>query len=143
MVNTWHDMNVSTDTLMSMVVWNHSKSRNTRINYETGRRNKREKTETETERAKLAGADPHRFPPLRESVRFFIINIFLIIIIIIIIIIIKELFKLKFRKWSGQMFSFSSSRAFYAPSMDQKPKKGTLGCMSPGSPRSLLPRPLL
>ena len=28
------------------------------------------------------GADPHRFPPLRESVRFFIINIFLIIIII-------------------------------------------------------------
>ena len=139
MVNTWHDMNVSTDTLMSMVVWNHSKSRNTRINYETGRRNKREKKETETERAKLAGADPHRFPPLRESVRFFIINIFLIIIIIIIIII-KELFKLKFGKWSGQMFSFSSSRAFYAPSMDQKPKKGTLGCMSPGSPRSLLPR---
>ena len=56
MVNTWHDMNVSTDTLMSMVVWNHSKSRNTRINYETGRRNKREKKETETERAKLAGA---------------------------------------------------------------------------------------
>ena len=40
------------------------------------------KKETETERAKLAGADPHRFPPLRESVRFFIINIFLIIIII-------------------------------------------------------------
>ena len=100
------------------------------------------KKETETERAKFAGADPHRFPPLRESVRFFIINIFLIIIIIIIIII-KELFKLKFGKWSGQMFSFSSSRAFYAPSMDQKPKKGTLGCMSPGSPRSLLPRPLL
>ena len=139
MVNTWHGMNVSTDTLMSMVVWNHSQNpeRNTRINYETDRRNKREKKETETERAKLAGADPHRFLPLQKSVRFFIINIFLTIIIII------ELFKLKFGKWSGQMFSFSSFRAFYAPSMDQKPKKGTLGCMSPGSPRSLLPRPLL
>ena len=39
------------------------------------------KKETETERAKLASADPHWFPPLLESVRFFIINIFLIIII--------------------------------------------------------------
>ena len=66
---------------------------------------------------------------------FFKINIFLIIII--------ELSKLKFGKWSEQMLSFSSFRAFYAPSMDQKPKKGTLGFMSPGSPRSLLPRPLL
>ena len=139
MVITWHGMTVSEyGGLEPLKIQNEIQGSTMKLREETNEKKK----ETETERAKLAGADPHRFPPLRESVRFFIINIFLIIIIIIIIII-KELFKLKFGKWSGQMFSFSSSRAFYAPSMDQKPKKGTLGCMSPGSPRSLLPRPLL
>ena len=138
MVSTWHGMNVSEyGGLEPLKIQNEIQGSTMKLTEETNGR----KRETETERAKLAGADPHRFPPLRESVRFFIKNIFLIIIIIIIIIII-ELFKLKFGKWSGQMFSFSSFRAFYAPSMDQKPKKGTLGCMSPGSPRSLLPRPL-
>ena len=135
MVITWHGMTVSEyGGLEPLKIQNEIQGSTMKLREETNEKKK----ETETERAKLAGADPHRFPPLRESVRFFIINIFLIIIIII-----KELFKLKFGKWSGQMFSFSSSRAFYAPSMDQKPKKGTLGCMSPGSPRSLLPRPLL
>ena len=110
-----------------------------KLTEERNEKKKKQKQREQNSQAQVAGADPHRFPPLRESVRFFIINIFLIIIITII----KELFKLKFGKWSGQMFSFSSFRAFYAPSMDQKPKKGTLGFMSPGSPRSLLPRPLL
>ena len=50
---------------------------------------------------------------LWKSVRFFIINIFLIIIII-------ELSKLKSGKWSGQMFSFSS---FWA--LDRNPGRGT------------------
>ena len=52
---------------------------------------------------------------LRKSVRFFIINIFLIIIII-------ELSKLKCGKWSGQMFSFSN---FWA--LDRNSRKRTLG----------------
>ena len=47
---------------------------------------------------------------LRKSVRFFIINIFLIIITI-------DLSKLKSGKRSGQMFSFS----------ERNPEKGTLG----------------
>ena len=52
---------------------------------------------------------------LRKSVRFFIINIFLIIIV--------ELSKLKSGKWSGQMFSFSSFRA-----LDRNRGKGTFAC---------------
>ena len=51
---------------------------------------------------------------LRKSVRFFIINIFLIIVV--------ELSKLKSGKWSGQMFSFSSLRA-----LDRNRGKGTSG----------------
>ena len=52
---------------------------------------------------------------LRKSVRFFIINIFLIIIV--------ELSKLKSGKWSVQMFSFSSFRA-----LDRNRGKGTFAC---------------
>ena len=51
---------------------------------------------------------------LRKSVRFFIINIFLIIIV--------ELSKLKSGKWSVQMFSFSSFRA-----LDRSRGKGASG----------------
>ena len=52
---------------------------------------------------------------LGKSVRFLIINIFLIIIII-------DLSKLKSGKRSGQMFSFSNFGA-----LDRNPEKGTLG----------------
>ena len=123
---------------LSMVVWNHSKSRTKYKDqlWHWQKKQTRKKKETETERAKLTGADPHRFPLLRESVRFFIINIFLVIIII-------ELFKLKFGKWSGQLFSFSSFRAFYASSIDQKPRsqprKGNFGVHVHGLPWELAP----
>ena len=75
---------------------------------------------------------------LRKSVRFFTINIFNNKITII------ELSKLKSGKQSGQMFSFSSFRA-----LDRNPRKGTLGTLKikkkipGGSPRRLLPRPLV
>ena len=51
---------------------------------------------------------------LRKSVRFFIINIFLIIIV--------EISKSKSGKWSVQMFSLSSFRA-----LDRNRGKGTSG----------------
>ena len=60
-------MTVSTDTLMSVQTkrwWfgtTQNPERNTRINYETERGNKREKKKKQKQhRAKLAGADPHR-----------------------------------------------------------------------------------
>ena len=80
MVITWHGMTVSEyGGLEPLKIQNEIQGSTMKLREETNEKKK----ETETERAKLAGADPHRFPPLRESVRFFIINIFLIIIIII------------------------------------------------------------
>ena len=52
---------------------------------------------------------------LRKSVRFFIVNIFLIVN--------RTFSKLKSGKWSRQTFFFSNFRALDAPSMNLKPGK--------------------